>query len=129
MSKRPQISQDSVPHKRPLHIPRPYSAKARRDLYAEEWGLTIEHELPAHFLFSTQYLGSRAVRLFSRGGVNLCSTPVTLNAGGTDCMRPLGFLLSSRSKCARLDDLRPFWFSRHKKRYRLQYLSRSRRFA
>jgi hypothetical protein len=69
--------------------PRALQRQGRRDLYAEEWGLTIEQELPAHFLFSTQYLGSRGVRLFSRGGVNLCSTPVTLNGAGTDCVRPL----------------------------------------
>ena len=72
--------------------PRALQRQGRRDLYAEEWGLTVEQELPAHFLFSTQYLGSRGVRLFSRGGVNLCSTPVTLNGPvgvGTDCVRPL----------------------------------------
>jgi hypothetical protein len=69
--------------------PRALQRQGRRDLYAEEWGLTIEQELPAHFLFSTQYLGSRGVRLFSRGGVNLCSTPLTLNGAGTDCVRPL----------------------------------------
>jgi hypothetical protein len=69
--------------------PRALQREGRRDLYAEEWGLTIEQELPAHFLFSTQYLGTRGVRLFSRGGVNLCSIPVTLNGSGADCVRPL----------------------------------------
>jgi hypothetical protein len=72
--------------------PRALQRRNRRDLYAEEWGLTIEHELPAHFLFSTQYLGSRGVRLFSRGAVNLCTAPVTLNSGnsyGADCVRTL----------------------------------------
>jgi len=69
--------------------PRALQRENRRDLYAEEWGLTIEHELPARFLFSTSYLGSHGVRLFSRGAVNLCSIPVTLNAAGTDCVRPL----------------------------------------
>jgi hypothetical protein len=69
--------------------PRALQRQGRRDLYAEEWGLTIEHELPAHFLLSTAYLGSHGVRLFSRGGVNLCSVPVTLNAAGSDCIRPL----------------------------------------
>jgi hypothetical protein len=69
--------------------PRALQRQDRRDLYAEEWGLTIEHELPAGFLFSTQYLGSRGVHLFSKGGVDLCSMPVTLNSGGTDCVRPL----------------------------------------
>lgn len=69
--------------------PRALQREGRRDLYAEEWGLTIEHELPARFLLSTAYLGSHGVRLFSRGGVNLCSIPVTLNAAATDCVRPL----------------------------------------
>jgi hypothetical protein len=69
--------------------PRALQREDRRDLYAEEWGLTIEHQLPAGFLFSTSYLGSHGVRLFSRGGVNLCSIPVTLNSAGNDCVRPL----------------------------------------
>ena len=69
--------------------PRALQRQGRRDLYAETWGLTIEHTLPANFLFSTQYLGSRGVRLFSRGGVDLCSTPVTLNGDQSDCVRPL----------------------------------------
>ncbi len=69
--------------------PRALQREGRRDLYAEEWGLTVEHELPANLLFSAQYLGSRGVRLFSRGGVNLCATPVALNPSGTDCVRPL----------------------------------------
>jgi hypothetical protein len=69
--------------------PRALQRQGRRDLYAEEWGLTIDHELPGNFLASAQYLGSRGLRLFSRGGVNLCTTPVTLNPSGTDCVRPL----------------------------------------
>jgi len=55
--------------------PRALQRHGRRDLYAETWGLTIDHELPANFLASAQYLGSRGVRLFSRGGVNFCITP------------------------------------------------------
>lgn len=69
--------------------PRELQRQGRRDLYAETWGLTLEHELPANFVASAQYLGSRGVRLFSRGGVNLCSAPVTLNGDGSDCIRPL----------------------------------------
>ncbi|MGD0792869.1 MAG: TonB-dependent receptor [Terriglobales bacterium] len=69
--------------------PRALQRQGRRDLYAEEWGLTVEQELPAHFLFSTQYLGSRGVRLFSRGGVNFCTSPVTFNSADGDCVRPL----------------------------------------
>jgi hypothetical protein len=52
--------------------PRALQRQGRRDLYVETWGLTIDHELPANFLASAQYLGSRGVRLFSRGGVNFC---------------------------------------------------------
>ena len=72
--------------------PRALQRQGRRDLYAEEWGLTIDQELPAHFLLSTQYLGSRGVRLFSRGAVNLCTEPLTLNSAnsyGADCFRTL----------------------------------------
>ena len=69
--------------------PRALQRQDRRDLYAETWGLTVEQELPASFLFSAQYLGSRGVRLFSRGGVNLCTTPVTFNPVDGDCVRPL----------------------------------------
>jgi hypothetical protein len=69
--------------------PRALWRENRRDLYAETWGLTIEHELPANLLASAQYLGSRGNRLFSRGGLNLCSEPVTINAAQTDCIRPL----------------------------------------
>ena len=76
--------------------PRALQRQGRRDLYAEEWGLTIDHELPGNFLASAQYLGSRGVRLFSRGGVNLCTAPLTPNvlpgqpaSKATDCVRPL----------------------------------------
>jgi Carboxypeptidase regulatory-like domain/TonB dependent receptor len=69
--------------------PRALQRQNRRDLYSETWGLTIDQEIPANFLFSMQYLGSRGLRLFSRGGVDLCSAPVTLNSSGSDCVRPL----------------------------------------
>ena len=69
--------------------PRALQRQGRRDLYAENWGLTVETQLPANFLFSTQYIGSRGVRLFSRGAVNLCSAPVTFNSADGDCVRPL----------------------------------------
>jgi len=69
--------------------PRALQRQDRRDLYAETWGLTIEHELPSSFLVSAQYLGSRGVRLFSRGAVNLCTEPVTFNPVDGDCVRPL----------------------------------------
>ncbi len=69
--------------------PRALQRQNRRDLYAEEWGLTVENELPDHFLLSASYLGSHGVHLFSRGAVNLCTLPVTINSIGTDCVRPL----------------------------------------
>ena len=75
--------------------PRALQRESRVDLYAEEWGLTVEHEFGGGFLASAQYLGSRGVHLFSRGAVNLCSAPLALNAvpafigNATDCVRPL----------------------------------------
>jgi hypothetical protein len=72
--------------------PRALQRYGRRDLYAEEWGLTIDHQLPAGFLLSASYLGSHGVRLFSRGAVNLCSGPVFVfsnSAGNANCTRPL----------------------------------------
>jgi hypothetical protein len=73
--------------------PRALQRQDRRDLYAEEWGLTIEDQLPARFQLSASYLGSHGVRLFSRGGVNLCDSPVIPNSTDptqvTDCARPL----------------------------------------
>jgi len=69
--------------------PRALQREGRRNLYVEEWGLTVEQAIPANFVVSASYLGSHGVRLFSRGAVNLCSIPVTLNSAGTDCVRPL----------------------------------------
>jgi hypothetical protein len=69
--------------------PRALQREGRRDLYVETWGLTVEHQLPANFTAAAQYLGSRGVRLFSRGAVNLCSQPVTFNPVDGDCVRPL----------------------------------------
>ncbi len=75
----------------PQQQPRALQRHGRRDLYVETWGLTVDRELPANFLASAQYLGSRGVRLFSRGGVNFCSTPPqgTDAAGNPNCTRPL----------------------------------------
>ena len=79
----------SVTTQKQANHPRALLREGRRDLYVEEWGLTVEHELPSNFIASAQYIGSRGVRLFSRGGVNLCMSPVTLNPSGTDCVRYL----------------------------------------
>ena len=51
--------------------------------------MTIEHQLPASFIASAQYLGSHGVHLFSRGAVNLCTEPVTFNPADGDCFRTL----------------------------------------
>src|SRR5579862_8215009 len=69
--------------------PRALQRQGRRDLYVESWTLGVEHQLPANFTASAQYLGSRGVRLFSRGAVNLCTEPVTFNPADTDCVRSL----------------------------------------
>jgi hypothetical protein len=69
--------------------PRALQREGRRDLYVETWTLGLEHQLPNNFLASAQYLGSRGVRLFSRGAVNLCTEPVTFNPADTDCVRTL----------------------------------------
>jgi hypothetical protein len=84
----PDLSGLSNAQKQAEH-PRALQRQGRRDLYAETWGLTVERELPANFSMSAQYLGSRGVRLFSRGAVNLCTKPLTLNSDGSDCLRPL----------------------------------------
>jgi hypothetical protein len=75
----------------PQQQPRALQRHGRRDLYVETWGLTIDRELPANFLASGQYLGSRGVRLFSRGGVNFCDTaPKGTDASGNIlCTRAL----------------------------------------
>ena len=69
--------------------PRALQREGRRDLYVETWGLTVEHQLPASFIASAQYIGNRGVHLFSRGAVNLCTEPVTFNPADTDCVRTL----------------------------------------
>jgi len=69
--------------------PRALQRNGRLDQYVETWGLTIEHELPARVLFTTSYLGSHGVHLFSRGAVNLCTVPLTIRSDGNDCIRPL----------------------------------------
>jgi len=70
------------------NAPRALQRQGRRDLYAEEWGLTIDHELPASFLFSLSYLGTHGVRLFSRGGVNFCTTTPDVNGNCTRALDP-----------------------------------------
>ncbi|MFY9529628.1 MAG: carboxypeptidase regulatory-like domain-containing protein [Candidatus Acidiferrales bacterium] len=59
----------------------------KRDLYVEEWGLTVDQALPGNFVFSTSYLGSHGVRLFARSFVNTCLGRT--NFSPTGCQRPL----------------------------------------
>ena len=63
--------------------------RQRRDLYAEDWGLTIEHELPANMLLRASYLGTQGVRLFARNYENLCDQTLYQSSGGANCTRPL----------------------------------------
>jgi hypothetical protein len=71
--------------------PRALQRHGRRDLYVDTWGLSVENELPANFVMSLHYLGSRGSRLFSRGGVNFCITKPqgTDAAGNIICQRTL----------------------------------------
>ncbi len=78
-----------APISRAAAHPRALQREGRRNLYVEEWGMTVEQAMPDGFIFSASYLGSHGVRLFSRGAVNLCTIPVTMNPITGDCVRPL----------------------------------------
>ena len=88
-----------------LQHPRALQREGRRDLYAEEWGLTIEHELPANFLVSAQYLGSpRRAVVFPRRGESLHREAAGDHSTGNDHLSaPAGPVLSRR---------RSLWFGR-----------------
>ena len=60
-----------------------------RDLYVETWGLTVEHELPANFLFTTSYLGSQGVRLFTQLSIFAIKLSIRIDSTGNQCVRPL----------------------------------------
>jgi hypothetical protein len=68
--------------------PRALQRHGRRDLYVETWGMTLDSELPSNFLLSLQYIGSRGVRLFSRGGVNFCITKPAFDGSCTRALDP-----------------------------------------
>jgi hypothetical protein len=68
--------------------PRALQREGRRDLYVETWGMTLDSELPSNFLLSLQYIGSRGVRLFSRGGVNFCITKPAFDGSCTRALDP-----------------------------------------
>jgi hypothetical protein len=59
----------------------------RRDLYVEQWGLSIQQALPKDFIFQTSYTGTHGVRLFARSNENMCLAPPDPNTG--TCSRPL----------------------------------------
>jgi hypothetical protein len=59
----------------------------RRDLYVEQWGFSIQHELPRDFIFQSSYTGTHGVRLFARSNENLCLAPPNPNTEA--CPRPL----------------------------------------
>ncbi len=58
----------------------------RRDLYASEWGLSVQQALPDDFVFQAGYLGSEGARLFARTVLNVCAD--STNMAG-NCTRPL----------------------------------------
>ena len=57
----------------------------RRDMYVEEYGFSVQQQMPGGFMFTPSYIGSHGVRLFARNYVNLCEQPFD----GTNCIRPL----------------------------------------
>jgi hypothetical protein len=61
--------------------------RKRRDLYVEQWGLSIDQQLPGQFLFSASYLGTHGVLLFKRNYENTCDF-TQFQVDGT-CIRPL----------------------------------------
>ncbi len=42
----------------------------RRDLYAVQWGFSVQHELPGGFVAQAGYLGNSGVKLFARQYIN-----------------------------------------------------------
>lgn len=60
----------------------------RRDLYAEEWGLSIQQALPHEFVLQTGYFGTVGHRLFVRNYENLCDNTLAEREAGI-CTRPL----------------------------------------
>ena len=60
--------------------PRALQREGRRDLYAEEWGLSVQQALPHDFIFQAGYSGSHGVRLFARNYTNLVDPATGQNA-------------------------------------------------
>jgi hypothetical protein len=47
-------------------------ARHRRDLYKEDWGLSVQQLLSKEFTFQAGYLATHGVRLFARNFINQC---------------------------------------------------------
>lgn len=60
----------------------------RRDLYAEEWGFSIQQALPDEFVLQTGYFGTVGHRLFARNYINFCNNTLAERQAGI-CTRPL----------------------------------------
>jgi hypothetical protein len=60
----------------------------RRDLYAEEWGLSIQQSLPREFVLQTGFFGTVGHRLFARNYINLCNNTLAEREAGI-CTRQL----------------------------------------
>jgi carboxypeptidase family protein/TonB-dependent receptor-like protein len=60
----------------------------RRDIYAEEWGLSVQQSLPGDFVLQTGYFGTVGHRLFARNYINLCDNTVAERQAGI-CTRQL----------------------------------------
>jgi hypothetical protein len=60
----------------------------RRDLYAEEWGLSVQQSLPDEFVLQTGYFGTVGHRLFARNYINLCDNTLVERQNGI-CTRQL----------------------------------------
>ena len=64
-------------------------ARHRRDLYVEDWGLSVQQLLPKEFTFQAGYLGTHGVRLFARNFINQCEQFDSVLANPTDPSSPI----------------------------------------
>jgi len=60
----------------------------RRDLYAQEWGFSVQQSLPRDWQLQVGYAGSAGIRLFARSYVNVCNNILAERALGL-CTRQL----------------------------------------
>ena len=64
-------------------------ARHRRDLYVEDWGLSVQQLLPKEFTFQAGYLGTHGVRLFARNFINQCEQFDSVLANPSDPSSPI----------------------------------------